>query len=128
MGLWHTDSDGGRHEYYCATFGDDPEIETEGESRLDLVSGHSVLHRVRTPTTALWLNKWSDGQPPSGGYHRYTLRVGNDERADVAASDVVLTDDLPGSMTFVSANPAESDVAGNKITWNLDSDRPGDGA
>ena len=84
-------ADGTTH--YCVTFGGNPGIETEGESRLDLVSGHSVLHRVRTPTPALWLNKWSDGQPPAGGYHRYTLRVGNDERADMTATGVTLTDD-----------------------------------
>ena len=125
-GTQYPTADGSNH--YCATFGGNPGIEAEGESRLDLASGHSVLYRVRTPTPALWLNKWSDGQPPSGGYHRYTLRVGNDERADMTASGVTLIDTLPAGMTYVSADPTQSDVTGNMITWNLGPTRPGDGA
>ena len=78
-----------------------------------------MRHRIRTPTTALWINKWSDGQPPAGGYHRYTLRVGNDGQADVAASDVVLTDVLPAGMTYVSASPSPTTVTGNTVVWNL---------
>ena len=111
---------------YCATFGGDPKIEDEGEVRTDLPLGHTVHVRVRTPTTALWLNKWSDGQPPSGGYHRYTLRVGNDERADMTASGATLVDTLPDGMTYVSASPTPSNVAENKIiTWNLAPLAPG---
>ena len=87
-----------------------------------------MLYRIRTPTTALWLNKWSDGQPPSGGYHRYTLRVGNDERADVAASGVVLTDTLPAGMTYVSASPSPIQRGGEQDHLEPGPDRPGDGA
>ena len=104
---------------YCATFTGNPGIEAEGEARIELPLGHSAHVRTRTPTTSLWLNKWSDGQPPSGGYHRYTLRVGNDERADMTASGVTLIDTLPAGMGYVSANPNPSNVAGNIITWNL---------
>jgi uncharacterized repeat protein (TIGR01451 family) len=110
---------------YCATFGDDTKIETEGESQLDLSSGHSVLYRFRTPTPMLWLNKWSDGQPPSGGYHRYTLRVGNFERADITASGATLVDTLPAGMTYVSASPPKSDQTDNKVIWNLADLAPG---
>ena len=66
---------------YCATFGGNPGIDTEGQSRVELPVGHSVQVRFRTLTPDLWLNKWSDGQPPSGGYHRYTLQVGNERTA-----------------------------------------------
>ena len=81
--------------------------------------------RTRTPSTSLWLNKRSDGQPASGGYHRYTLQVGNDGRADVAASDVVLTDILPAGMTYVSAYPSPTTVTGNTVVWNLGAIAPG---
>ncbi|NTV37808.1 MAG: hypothetical protein HGA82_01215, partial [Anaerolineales bacterium] len=56
---------------YCATFEGDPGIDAEGQIMLDLPTGHRVDIRVRTPAPDLWLNKWSDGQPPSGGYHCY---------------------------------------------------------
>jgi uncharacterized repeat protein (TIGR01451 family) len=105
--------------HYCATFDGDPGIDAEGQSMLDLPVGHRVVVRTRTPTTALWLNKWSNGQPPSGGYHRYALRVGNDEWADVTASGVVLTDNLPAGMTYVSASPSPTTVTGNTVVWNL---------
>ena len=110
---------------YCATFSGNPGIEAEGEVRIELPLGHTAHIRTRTPTTSLWLNKRSDGQPPSGGYHRYTLRVGNDERADVAASGVVLTDTLPAGMTYVSASPSPATVTGNTVVWNLGTIAPG---
>ncbi|MEI8082840.1 MAG: hypothetical protein WCI74_13465, partial [Actinomycetes bacterium] len=113
---WPT-ADGSKN--YCATFSGNPGIDAEGEARIELPLGHTAHFRTRTPTTALWLNKWSDGQPPSGGYHRYTLRVGNDAWADVAASSVVLTDLLPAGMTFDSASPAPATVTGNSVVWNL---------
>ncbi len=105
---------------YCATFGGDPGIEVDGEARIDLPLGHTAHVRTRTPTTALWLNKWSDGQPPSGGYHRYTLRVGNDWWADVAATGAVLTDTLPAGMTFESESTGAASVTGNQVVWHLD--------
>jgi uncharacterized repeat protein (TIGR01451 family) len=104
---------------YCATFAGNPGIEAEGEARIELPLGHTAHVRTRTPTTSLWLNKWSDGQPPSGGYHRYTLQVGNDMKADVAASGVVLTDVLPTGMTYVSASPSPTTQSGNTVVWNL---------
>ena len=48
---------------YCAAFGGNPGIEAEGEARIELPLGHTAYVRTRTPTTALWLNKWSDGHP-----------------------------------------------------------------
>ena len=113
---------------YCATFGGDPKIEAEGEARIELPQGHTAHVRTRTPSTSLWLNKRSDGQPASGGYHRYTLQVGNDERADIAASGVVLTDTLPAGMTYVSASPSPATVAGEYRRVEPGRDRPGDGA
>ena len=110
---------------YCATFGGDPKIEDEGEVRTELPLGHTAHIRTRTPTTSLWINKWSDGQPPAGGYHRYTLRVGNDGQADVAASAVVLTDVLPTGMTYVSASPSPTSATGNTVVWNLGAIAPG---
>ena len=110
---------------YCATFTGNPGIEAEGEVRIELPLGHTAHIRTRTPTTSLWLNKRSDGQPPAGGYHRYTLRVGNDGQADVAASGVVLTDILPAGMTYVSASPSPTTVTGNTVIWNLGTIAPG---
>ena len=110
---------------YCATFDGNPGIDAEGQSRIDLAVGHSVQVRFRTLTPDLRLNKWSDGQPASGGYHRYILQVGNEERADVTASDVVLTDVLPAGMTYVSASPSPASVTGNTVVWNLGAIAPG---
>ena len=104
---------------YCATFGGDPGIDAEGEASVYLPAGHRALVRFRTPTPALWLDKWSDGEPAAGGYHRYTLRVGNDEWGDIAASGVVLTDILPAGMTFVSESTGTATVTGTTScgTW-----------
>ena len=110
---------------YCATFSGNPGIQAEGEARIELPLGHTAYFRTRTPTTALWLNKWSDGQPASDGYHRYTLRVGNDGWADVAASGVVLTDTLPAGMTFDSESTGTASVTGNTVVWNLGAIAPG---
>ena len=103
----------------CATFGGDPGIDAGGEIRVDLPPGHSVLLRFNTLSPNLWLDKRSDGQPPLGGYHRYTLRVGNDEWSDKAASGVVLTDTLPAGMTFVSESTGTATHPGNQVVWNL---------
>ena len=113
---------------YCATFSGNPGIEAEGEARIELPLGHTAYIRTRTPTTALWLNKRSDGQPASDGYHRYTLRVGNDGWADVAATGVVLTDTLPAGMTFDSESTGTATVTGNTCRVEPGCDRPGDGA
>ena len=59
------------------------------------------------------------------GYHRYTLRVGNDGWADVAASGVVLTDTLPAGMTFDSESTGTATVTGNTVVWNLGAIAPG---
>ncbi len=109
---------------YCATFGGDPGIEVEGETRIDLPAGHSVLVRTRTPTPDLWIQKWSDGQPPAGGYHRFWMRLGNDERADLAATYVTLTDTLLAGMAF-SASSHPATLAGNQVVWSLGTLAPG---
>ena len=51
--------------------------------------------------------------------------MGNDGQADVAASEVVLTDVLPDDMTYVSASPSPAPVTGNTVVWNLGMIAPG---
>ena len=110
---------------YCVTFDGNPGIEAEGETRFDTPMGHSAHVRFSTPSADLWLNKWSDGQPASGGYHRYVLRVGNGDQADLAATDVILTDTLPAGMTFVSESTGTATDEGDHVVWHLDPITPG---
>ena len=47
----------------------------------------------------------------------YTVTVTNS--GDRVASAVILTDELPSGLTFVSSEPAASSVEGSTVTWNL---------
>ena len=47
----------------------------------------------------------------------YTVTVSNS--GDRVASAVMLTDELPSGLTFVSSEPAASSVEGSTVTWNL---------
>ncbi len=47
----------------------------------------------------------------------YTLTYTNDGPSP--AANVIVQDTLPAGVTFVSASPAPSSIAGNVITWNL---------
>ena len=47
----------------------------------------------------------------------YTVTVTNS--GDRTASAVMLTDELPSGLTFVSSEPAASSVEGSTVTWNL---------
>ncbi|MFN8567046.1 MAG: DUF11 domain-containing protein [Kouleothrix sp.] len=53
----------------------------------------------------------------------YTLAYGN--AGDAPAASVALVDTLPADLTFVSANPAPTGVAGQSLTWALGTLAPG---
>ncbi len=65
----------------------------------------------------------STGGYVPNGYAIYTLTYGNSGSG--TATGVVLTDTLPADLTFVSAIPSPSVVAGQTLTWNIGTLLPG---
>ena len=63
-----------------------------------------------TPTTAIT-------SVARGSNFVYTIGYSN--VSDAAAADVTLVDTLPSGVSYVSAVPAPSSVAGSVLTWNL---------
>lgn len=65
----------------------------------------------------------STGGYVPNGYAIYTLTYGNSGSG--TATGVVLTDTLPSDLTFVSAIPSPSAIAGQTLTWNIGTLLPG---
>jgi len=80
--------------------------------------GDRVINVFREPVPNLGLNKWSQGQPAGGGNFVYEIEYWNGGEAE--ATNVVLTDTLPLSTTYVAdSSGVPAHVNGRVITWSL---------
>lgn len=80
--------------------------------------GDRVINVFREPAPNLWVNKQSQGDPAAGGNFVYQIEYQNGGEGE--AANVVLTDTLPLSTTYVSdSSDVTAHVNGRVITWSL---------
>ncbi|NLF00243.1 MAG: DUF11 domain-containing protein, partial [Anaerolineales bacterium] len=86
-------------------------------------SANSVYNVFEEPQPHVWINKWADGNPASGG--RFIYRIEYSNRGNGPAEETVITDTLPVGMSYVFDNSGvtaytSSLPSGQQvITWPL---------
>jgi len=80
--------------------------------------GDRVMNVFEEPAPDLEVHKWSDGQPAAGSNFAYWIEYEN--RGEIDATDVVLTDTLPLDTSYVAdSSGVPANVNGQVITWSL---------
>ncbi|KEO73215.1 hypothetical protein EL17_12740 [Anditalea andensis] len=89
------------------------------------VSAEAPEVTILSPSVDLSITKSSmNAQIYEGDEFTYEIRVEN--RGDVNATNVLVTDDLPGNLTYISGNVSQgvevlADVVGSTLTWRFPS-------
>ncbi len=83
-----------------------------------------VQTNILVPALTLSKQVVGPSQAQIGQQVRYTLRYGNTAGA-ASVANAVLTDTLPGGLSYVSASPAAT-VAGSTLSWLIGTLAPGD--
>ncbi len=78
-----------------------------------------VRYVFRVPGPDVAINMWTQGQPAAGSRYLYWLEYRND--GDLPATNVVVTDTLPVTLTYVSdgAPVVPTFPGGNQVVWSL---------
>ncbi len=78
---------------------------------------HQIINVFSIGRPHLYINKWADGQPSSGG--QYTFHIHYANQGNGPAENVLITDTLSAGMTYLGGTSPFPLVSNDPLVWDL---------